>query len=349
VHIVSGANGFVGSHLVADLLSDADTAVVYALCRPTEELSARQRLHDAIATVSPDLPGGAFERLVVFEADVTRPLCGVSPEKITRDGDSLVFWHLGASLQWRKGRRDETFDTNVAGTRHALELAGQTAVDLFVYVSTAYTCGTLGGDIPEALHHPARFNNAYEESKCAAEHLVAGFGGLRSLILRPSIIVGSSADYSASGSYTGLYGYISELRRFNEMIGDSTETVRLSADRDTRLSFIAVDHVVRDMRSIVAAELAAPRQTVYHVTGESECYVGEIFDYMLKLFGLQDRIFAEAETVQDPTPLERFFEKRIEFFAQYTRTEKRFVRSTSPERSVLINELTKYIDAEVML
>ncbi|MCV7225260.1 SDR family oxidoreductase [Mycolicibacterium komossense] len=349
MHIVTGATGFVGSHLLADLLSDPDTAEVYALCRPTEELSARQRLLDAIAGANRDLPVGAVERLVVLEADVTRPLCGVSPERITRGGDSCVFWHLGASLQWRKGRRDETFDTNVAGTRHALELADRAAADLFVYVSTAYTCGSLGGDIPEALHRPASFNNAYEESKCAAEHLVAGFGGPRSLILRPSIIVGSSTDYSASGSYTGLYGYISELRRFNEMIGDSTDTVRLSTNRDTRLSFIAVDHVVQDMRSIVLAELKAPQQTVYHVTGESECYVGEILDYMLKLFGLQDRILTDAETIQDPTPLERFFEKRVEFFVQYTRTEKRFVRSTSPGRSVLINELAKYIDAEVIL
>ncbi|OJF14367.1 SDR family oxidoreductase [Couchioplanes caeruleus] len=343
-HILTGATGFVGSHLLADLLSDDPTGAVYALARGDSRHPAAERVHTALRVAAHDLSAGGHPTVV--ESELTEPLCGVTPGSLPRGDGPLVFWHLAASLQWRRGQREQVFRTNVDGTRHALELAASVGADLFVYMSTAYTCGSVHGDIVEELHRPPAFSNVYEESKCAAEHLVAGFEGPRTLILRPSVIVGSSHTYSPSGSYTGLYGYLSELRKFREMLGDSEESVRYPADRSTRISFIPVDHVVEDSRAIVADELAAPRQSIHHVSGRSESAVGEITDYMLKLLGLQDRLFIIDEEFDDPSTFERFFAKRIDFFSDYLRREKRFVRSRGPERSVSLHELMKFIDAE---
>ncbi|GGQ55334.1 SDR family oxidoreductase [Couchioplanes azureus] len=344
-HILTGATGFVGSHLLADLLSDDPAGAVYALARGDSRAPAADRVAAALRVAGHERPADRH-RMTVVEAELTEPLCGVAPAALPRGDGPLVFWHLAASLQWRRGQREQVFRTNVDGTRHALELAAGVGADLFVYMSTAYTCGSVHGDIAEELHQPPAFSNVYEESKCAAEHLVAGFEGPRSLILRPSVIVGSSRTYTPSGSYTGLYGYLSELRKFKEMLGDSDESVRYPADRSTRISFIPVDHVVADSRAIVADELAAPRQSIYHVSGQSESAVGEITDYMLKLLGLQDRLFIIDEEFDDPSTFERFFAKRIDFFSDYLRREKRFARSRGPERSVSLHELMKFIDAE---
>ncbi|MEV6595770.1 SDR family oxidoreductase [Actinoplanes sp. NPDC051346] len=379
-HVLTGATGFVGSHLLADLLSNDPTSTVYALARGDSQHPAAERVQAALDVAGYDPSDGRGPTVpsdsrgptvpsdsrgptvpsdsrgptvpsdgrgpIVVESELTEPLCGVTPDSLPPGDGPLVFWHLAASLQWRRGQREQVFRTNVDGTRHALELAKSLGADLFVYMSTAYTCGSVQGDIAEELHRPASFSNVYEESKCAAEHLVAGFEGPRTLILRPSVIVGSSHDYRPSGSYTGLYGYLSELRRFKEMLGDSDEAVRYPADRSTRVSFIPVDHVVEDSRAIVAAELAAPRQDIYHVSGRSEAAVGEVTDYMLKLLGLQDRLFIIDEDFDDPSTFERFFAKRIDFFSDYLRREKRFIRNHGPERSVPLHELMKFIDAE---
>ncbi|RMI31870.1 SDR family oxidoreductase [Nocardia stercoris] len=343
-HVLTGATGFVGSHLLAELLAGDPSDPVYALARSNSELPAADRVDKALQVAG--FGDRDRSRLTVVESELAEELCGVDPATVERGDGPLIFWHLAASLQWRKGRRDQVFATNVDGTRHALELARSMGADLFVYMSTAYTCGALHGDIPEELHQPAAWSNVYEESKCAAEHLVAGFEGPRTLILRPSVIVGSSVDYKPSGSYTGLYGFLSELRKFKEMLGDSDDSVRFTADRSCRISFIPVDHIVTDSLSIVNAELAEPQRSIYHVTGRSESAVGEFTDYMLKLLGMQDRLYIIDESFDDPSTLERFFDKRIEFFSDYLRKEKRFVRTVPPERSVLLNELTKYIDAE---
>jgi nucleoside-diphosphate-sugar epimerase len=346
-HVLTGASGFVGGHLLADLLADTETGTAYALARGSGHRSAAERIDAALARA--DHRGVGRERLVAIDAELTEPSCGVSAVTIPRADGRLVFWHLAASLQWRPGRREEVIRTNVDGTRHALELAASLGADLFVYMSTAYTCGTMSGDIPEELHRPPGFGNIYEESKCAAEHVVSEFTGARTLILRPSVIVGSSTDHRPCGSYTGLYGYLSELRRFKEMLGDSDETVRFTADRSTRISYIPVDCVVADARAVVASELDTPRQDIYHLSGASESATGEVSDYILGLLGLEQRLFIVDDDIDDPSTLERFFAKRIAFFSSYLRREKRFVRTAPPERGIPLAELIKFIDAESML
>lgn len=344
-HILTGATGFVGSHLLADLLADENADDVYALARGNSRGSAAERVDMALGTAGYAVTHDS-SRMTVVDFELTEPLCGVEPGSIPHGDGPVVFWHLAASLQWRKGLREKVFKINVDGTRNALELAKALGVDLFVYMSTAFTCGSLHGDIPEALHRPDEFSNVYEESKCAAEHLVASFDRPRTLILRPSVIIGTSYDYKPSGSYTGLYGFLSELRRFKEMLGDSEVPVRYTADRGARISFIPVDHVVADSRAIIAAELAEPSRSIYHVTARSVSAVGETSDYMLKLLGMDDRVFIVDEEIENPSPLERFFAKRLDFFSDYMRREKRFIRNFGPERSVPLHELTRFIDAE---
>ena len=55
------------------------------------------------------------------------------------------------------------------------------------------------------------------------------------------------------------------------------------------------------------------------------------------------------ETVENPTTLERMVDKRVEFFSDYLRNEKRFVRSIGPDRVLFGHEIEKYVDAESTL
>jgi len=347
-HFVTGAAGFMGGNLLTELLCADGENRVYALARSSDESTARDRV---VSTLRSRGAANAA-RVGVFDGDITENDCGLTSadvEQTSRHENPLVFWHLAASLRWETGRRDSIFEANVDGTRNAMELAKNLGADLFVYVSTAYTCGSLEGDIPEEIHEPPTFNNAYEESKNAAErHVLAQTNGApRSLILRPSIIVGSSTTYEASGSYTGLYGFISELMRYKKMMGDSKESVRLAANPDAILSMIPIDMVVQDSMTIVADELRSPRQNIYHVTADTGPTLGEQTNYLFDKLGLEKYIELVDDEVADHTPLERFFNRRMEFFSGYLRSTKRFARTLDVPRGVTLDEVKLLMDSEL--
>ncbi|WP_264892310.1 SDR family oxidoreductase [Mycobacterium kiyosense] len=343
---MTGGTGFVGSHMLARLLSEPSDSKLAVLARPNSACSCEERVGWALKLAG-HTRGDRDGRMSIVESELSQPLCGIEPGSISFGSEPLIFWHFAASLEWSRGRREAVFATNVDGTRNALELATHVNADLFIYISTAYTCGSLNGDLPEALHVPPTFHNAYEESKCAAEHIVAQSKAFRTLILRPSVIVGTSHDHKPSGSYTGLYGFITELRRFKDMLGDSKDVVRFEGDRAARISFIPVDHVIEDSLAVVNSEMQTPRQDVYHISGESCSAVGDICDYIIEKLSLSDRLEMVDEPLTNPTPLEKFFAKRLDFFAGYMRNERRFTRSIGPSRSIVISDLYKFIDAEM--
>ena len=230
-----------------------------------------------------------------------------------------------------------------------MALARKLGADLFVYMSTSYTCGSLDGVVPEEIHCPPRFNNVYEESKNAAEQYVSEQAdkSLRALIVRPSIIVGSSYDYRACGSYTGLYGFLTELHRFKKMLGDSDEVVRFSANRHAVLSFIPIDHVITDTKTVVEAELVSPRRRIYHITADTGPRLGDIADYIFERTRLAGRILLVDGDIAARTPLERFFAKRMEFFSGYIKSTRRFERSIDSPRAISLSEIKRFIDSEL--
>jgi nucleoside-diphosphate-sugar epimerase len=352
-HVVTGATGFVGGHLLARLVDDDQAGTITAVARATPALNATERVLAAIAAADPELPV-TEGRILAVEGEITRPDCGVGEAgrgQLIRSAAPLVFWHVAASLEWRPGKRAASLATNVEGSRHAIQLAHRLGADLFVHISTAYVCGTMDGDIAEELHAPAGFNNVYEESKAKAERALSEEAtrlGVRLLILRPSIVVGSSVSYRPSGSYTGLYGFITELRRFKATLADSHDCVRYRADRGAILSFIPVDHVIEDALAAVSAELARPERGVYHLTADHGPHLGGVLDYVLDRMELTGRIAFVDERPPDASALERFFAQKMEFFGGYVGSTKCFARSLLPVRSLDMTQMERFIDSELM-
>ncbi|MEN9579764.1 MAG: hypothetical protein RJA70_2773 [Pseudomonadota bacterium] len=352
--LVTGATGFVGSNFVAACLADERVGRITALARDGAA-SARQRTFDALKECGQASLDTV--KLEVIKGDLTHPLCGVSPEEVRADAGAPVFWHLAASLMWMPGKRAFIFQQNVEGTRNALTLAHKLNAKLFVYVSTAYTCGQQEGVISESIHDfKPKFNNSYEESKYTAEKLVQAFceeHGMRFFIMRPAIIVGSSFDHRACGSDSGLYGMLGELRQFRRRLGDSTEVIRYATGRGTMPSFIAVNHVIEDMLAHFFEQKDAPTQNVFHLTsdvGPGSPDVGNTMDYMLEKLSLKDRVrVLDGTELPDPTPLEQFFARRLTFFAGYMTSTKHFERSSTVRPSMTLSSIQEYIDNELVL
>jgi len=169
--LVTGGTGFVGSHVVRQLLARGDR--VRVLLRATSRTEA--------------FAGLAVERVV---GDL-------------RDSDSLeracqgarVIFHVAADYRLWSRRPEEIYASNVAGTRNLLDAARRARVEGFVYTSTVATI---------VVPHPDGLPNEqtaavlddmighYKRSKFLAEQevLAAARQGFPAVVVNPTTPVG---------------------------------------------------------------------------------------------------------------------------------------------------------------
>ena len=124
-YFVTGATGFIGRFLLAELLQREGT--IYALCRAgsldkLDALKARLGVED--------------DRITPVIGDLSKPLLGVDPAEIERlDGKIDHFFHL-AAIYDITADGDSQRESNVEGTRHALLLAEAMHAKQFHQVSS---------------------------------------------------------------------------------------------------------------------------------------------------------------------------------------------------------------------
>jgi NAD dependent epimerase/dehydratase len=171
--LVTGADGFIGSHLVQRLL--ADDVHVRALCLYNSS-GHRGCLEQ--------LPPEQLARLDVTFGDVR----DYRSARESVDGMDLVF-HLAAliSVPYSYTAPVSFLDTNVAGTVNVLEAAREHAGIKVVNTSTSEVYGT-PQTIPISESHPLRAQSPYAASKIGADQFCQSYArsfGLNVVTLRP--------------------------------------------------------------------------------------------------------------------------------------------------------------------
>ena len=163
---LTGGSGFVGGHLIENLVPDHD---VVALAR--SEGSAQ-----AVSAFGATAVHGSLE-------DVDASLL---------DGVDLVI-HAAAFVS-EFGTRAQFEAANVLGTQRLLDAARTAGVSRFLVISTEAVlfAGTALVDIDETVPYPRRTPFLYSETKARAEALVleANADGFTTLSLRPSFVWG---------------------------------------------------------------------------------------------------------------------------------------------------------------
>lgn len=212
-HLVTGATGFLGRHLVRQLLERGDT--VYALVRA----GSSKRPEDLSSSIAPYLNGRPRGTLQYILGDVTKPYLGLSQEillKLLSERPNI--WHLAANLSFRRRDRVIQHLTNVRGTHNVVALANELGSRLF-YTSTAYVGGTKCYDLDESqLDIGQSFHNNYERTKFYAEQLVRQECRVPCIIFRPSIIIGDAHVGKAEGCTFGYYRFIYVFYIFRQWI-----------------------------------------------------------------------------------------------------------------------------------
>ncbi len=159
--LVTGAGGFIGSHLVEALVDRG--ARVRALVRYTSRADlgalaqSSQEVRDGVEVVQGDLRN----RDVIAAA---------------MEGVSTVF-HLGAliSIPYSYVSPEEAVTTNVLGTLNVLQIARSSGVRRVVQASTSEVYGT-AQYVPIDEKHPLQGQSPYSASKIGADKLAESFG-----------------------------------------------------------------------------------------------------------------------------------------------------------------------------
>jgi nucleoside-diphosphate-sugar epimerase len=169
--VVTGANGFTGSHLVKSLEQRGDTVVAFV--RKSSNLS---RLSDCHVQY---VYGDITDRNALSTAI---------------NGVDVVF-HTAAYVELGIVDQAKMERVNVEGTRAVLEVAQAAGVSKVVYCSTIGVFGDTKGEIIDETFQrtQANFSSAYDRTKYEAQQLVDQFAaqGLPVVSILPSGIFGA--------------------------------------------------------------------------------------------------------------------------------------------------------------
>jgi NAD dependent epimerase/dehydratase len=171
--LVTGADGFIGSHLAETLVREGATVTSLALYTGVDRHGwldeIDPKLRDAMRLVRGDVRDGAMMGRLI-------------------QGHDIVF-HLAALIAIPHSY-DAPFsyiDVNMTGTANVLEAARSHDIERVVHTSTSEVYGT-AQTVPIAENHPLVAQSPYAASKIAADKLAESYAlsfGLPVVILRP--------------------------------------------------------------------------------------------------------------------------------------------------------------------
>jgi dihydroflavonol-4-reductase len=206
--LVTGAAGFVGSHVARHLLGAG--VPVRVLLRRSSRLDALDGL--PVERVEGDLRDSA---------SLVRALEGIS-----------TVFHVAADYRLWARHPEEIYENNVTGTRQLLDAARRAGVERFVYTSTVATMAVpRPGSLPneETQSNLDEMIGHYKRSKFLAEQeaLRAAAGGLPVVIVNPTAPIGPG-DWKPTPTGRIILDFLNG---------------RMPAYVETGLNFVAVEDV----------------------------------------------------------------------------------------------------------
>nr|WP_042177990.1 amino acid adenylation domain-containing protein [Kibdelosporangium sp. MJ126-NF4]CEL12903.1 Probable non ribosomal peptide synthetase protein [Kibdelosporangium sp. MJ126-NF4] len=310
---LTGATGFLGAHLLRELLDQTD-AQIHTLVRGRDIAHAYSRIAEAQRRYGIDRPLPQ-ERVRPVLGDLAKPRLGLGDaDWETQAAHADVVHHCGAEVNFLYPY-EKLRVANVFGTQEILRLAARRAIPVH-HVSTLAVVHGMGAaglrrvteDTP--LDNVELLGMGYPESKWVAEEVVRGAAGagLPTVIHRPYEISGDTKGFAwnSGAALCELFRIITEME--------------LAPDLDLALNLVPVDYVAA---AIVHLGLSQPADgQTYHLVNSRAALLGDLVD-RLRAHGhrihtidypawIEEMLGYLADRPGHPfTPLTQLYTKRI--------------------------------------
>jgi NAD(P)-dependent dehydrogenase (short-subunit alcohol dehydrogenase family) len=181
-YFVTGATGFIGRHLVQELLNNRE-GEIFALVREGSQ--------ERLAQLAEDWDGG--ERVTPVVGDLARERLGVEQSWIDEHrGDVEHFFHLAAVYDMTAEDEDNE-RANVTGTRNAVALANALEAGILHHASSVAVTGSYKGMFREDMFDEGqKLPSSYHQTKFDSEKIAREESTVPWRVYRPSVVIGHS-------------------------------------------------------------------------------------------------------------------------------------------------------------
>lgn len=267
--LVTGADGFIGSHLVETLVQEGHEVRAFVYYNA---FGSRGWLDDS-----------PYAENIEFVAGDIRDASGV---RNAMKGCSTVM-HLAAliSIPYSYHAPESYVDTNVRGTLNVLQAARDLDVAKLVHTSTSEVYGT-ARFVPITEEHPLQGQSPYSASKIAADQMATAFHnsfGVPVAIARPFNTYGPRQSARAI------------IPTVISQIASGTRQLRLGALHPTR-DFNYVSDTVRGFIAVAEADGAVGE--VINIGSNFEITIGDLVKTIAELMGQRVDVQTDAERLR---------------------------------------------------
>ncbi len=317
--LITGATGFVGSALAANLLARSVQVIALVRNDPNGERT-RAAIRSAAEGFGLDFAESLLERnLRVLESDEDTPCRNLTPDYLAEISE---VWHVAAEMSFSIDRLEESLRTNVSTTIALYQCMAKFATKCkrFYYVSTAYVAGIAGGKVAETLNFSSECINPYQLSKRCAEQslaLLSAHGVLPVTIFRPTVIVGHETTGWAKSDF-GFYMYVKIIKALQQA---GVQTIKFQLNDSTRLDFIPVNRLVDQAIALSERQSAPCLLEIFHCSNGLGKTMAEIVSFIGRFFGVVVS-YGPPETI-----IEQQVAKAFEDIAPHLEIEWHFDRS----------------------
>jgi NDP-hexose 4,6-dehydratase len=270
---VTGAEGFIGSHLVEALVqrgSRVKAMVLYNMWSSCAWLDTLDRdVLDQVEIVFGDVRDPASARQLVEGAEVV--------------------YHLAAigSVPYSYSAPRSFVDNNSIGTLHVLEAVRACHTPRMVHTSTSETYGT-ARTVPISESHPLQAQSPYAASKIAGDKLVESYHlsfGVPAVTLRP---------FNTYGPRQSTRAVIPQIIT---QLATGTRVLKLGALDPTR-DFSYVTDTVQAFIDLGTAPASAVLGEVFNCGPGDDIAIGKLAEDIAKLMGVDADVVEDAQRLR---------------------------------------------------